>query len=80
MDKDTNFDVPVFISQPEKIKENDVVNDNLYKLKNISVIKMYEYEVFSNYENIYISDYELNLRYLILILFFMTLIFLFFST
>ena len=80
MHKDTDFDIPIFISQPEKIKENDVVNDNLHKLKNISVIKMYEYEVFSNYKNIYISDYELNFRYLILILFFSTLIFLFFST
>jgi hypothetical protein len=80
MDKDTDFNVPVFISQPEKIKENDIVNDNFHKLKNISVIKMYEYEVFSNQSDIFTSDYELNLRYLILILFFTTLIFLFFWT
>lgn len=80
MDKDTDFDVPVFISQPEKIEKNDIVDDNLYKLKDISVIKMYEYEVFSNNSDIFISDYELNLRYLILILFFSILIFLFFWT
>ena len=80
MNKDTDFDVPVFIAQPQKIKQNDIINDNFHKLNNISVIKMYEYEVFSNYEDIYTSHYELNLRYLILILFFSTLIFLFFLT
>jgi hypothetical protein len=80
MNKDTDFDVPVFIAQPQKIKQNDIINDNFNKLKNISVIKMYQYEVFSNQSDIFTSDYELNLRYLILILFFSTLIFLFFWT
>jgi len=52
-DKDTDFDIPVFIAQPEKVDNlyDTILNnksDKLYKLKDISVTKMYEYEVFTN--------------------------------
>ena len=53
-DKDTDYDIHVFIDQPEKIDNlyNNFLDDKsskLYKLEDISVTKMYSYEVFTNY-------------------------------
>ena len=67
-DKDTDFNVPVFISQPEKIDYlyNTFLknkSDKLYKLQDISVTKMYEYEVFSNSN----KNYGLLILFLIII-------------
>jgi len=67
-DKDTDFDVPVFIDQPKKIDNlynalMEKKDDKLYKLENISVVKMYEYEVFTNYS----KNYGLLIMFLIII-------------
>lgn len=67
-DKDTNFNVPIFIAQPAKIdnlyeKSLEEKSNKLYKLKDISVTKMYEYEVFTNYN----KKYGLLILFLIII-------------
>jgi len=67
-DKDTDFDIPVFIAQPEKVDNlyDTILNnksDKLYKLKDISVTKMYEYEVFTNSN----KNYGLLILFLIII-------------
>jgi len=67
-DKNTDFDVPVFIDQPKKIDNlynalMEKKDDKLYKLENISVVKMYEYEVFTNYS----KNYGLLIMFLIII-------------
>ena len=72
-DKDTNYNIPVFIAQPEKIDNlyNTFLNDKkdkLYELKDISVTKMYDYEVFTNY----------NKNYGLLIFFFIIIILIFY--
>jgi hypothetical protein len=67
-DKDTDFNIPVFIAQPEKIDNlyNTFLkkkSDKLYKLKDISVTKMYEYEAYRNYN----ANYGLLILFLIII-------------
>ena len=61
MDKDTNFDVPVFKSLPQKIEENKVTFE---KLQPISIVDMYQKEPYINYES-YIDYF----KYLYLIIF-----------
>ena len=61
MDKDTNFDIPVFKSLPQKIEENKV---KFEKIEPISIVEIYQKEPYINYES-YI-DY---IKYLYLIIF-----------
>lgn len=61
MDKDTNFDVPVFKSLPQKIEENKVTFE---KLQPISIVDIYQKEPYTNYES-YIDYF----KYLYLIIF-----------
>lgn len=67
---DTDYDVPVFKSLPKKIINNLDTNDKIEPLKEISVINMYKYEVFTNkiYDNIIDTKNIILILYIVLII------------
>jgi hypothetical protein len=74
---DTDYDVPIFKSLPKKIINNLDPSEKIEPLKEISVINMYKYEVFTNniYDNIMDTKYIILIIYILLLIIFLLKLF-----